>query len=152
MVTNREAWHKQLTADVTNVSIHRHLSLNLLSQTSLNGVPTAKLEFTSTPKHLVTSGSVHGGISSLIIDAACFLAVIPTLEAGQGTATVASSFQILGSVTGEGKKYEVEARMVKRGKRVVFCEGEVRCEGMLIAKGNLTKIITGGEKEAKSKF
>jgi len=94
---------------------------------------------------------VHGGISSLIIDTACGLAVIPTLEAGEGTATVASSFQILGSVKGEGKKYEVEARMVKRGRSVVFCEGEVRCEGMMIAKGSLTKIVT--EKEgAKSKL
>ena len=95
---------------------------------------------------------MHGGISSLIIDAACFLAVIPTLEVGQGTATVASSFQILGSVRGEGKKYEVEARMVKRGRSVVFCEGEVKCEGVLIARGNLTKIVTGGKNEVESKL
>jgi acyl-coenzyme A thioesterase PaaI-like protein len=151
-MTTREAWHKQLTTEVTNVSIHRHLSLILLSQTPINGVPTARLEFTSTPRHLVNTGSVHGGISSLIIDAACFLAVIPTLEVGQGTATVASSFQILGSVKGEGKKYEVGASMVKRGRSVVFCEGEVRCEGMLVARGNLTKIITSGENEVKSKL
>jgi len=150
-MTSREAWHKQLTAEVCNVDIQRHLDIVLLSQSLVNGVPTAKLEFTTTKRHLVPSGSVHGGISSLIIDSACFLAVIPTLEVGQGTATVASSFQILGSVKGVGKKYEVEARMVKRGKSVVFCEGEVRFEGKLIAKGNLTKIITGGE-EGKSKL
>ena len=45
-------------------------------------------------------------------------------------------------VPGEGKAYEVEGRVVRRGKKVVFCEGEVRCEGRLIAKGNLTKVVT----------
>lgn len=88
----------------------------------------------------------------MIIDSTCFLAVIPTLDPGQGTATVASSFQILGAVIGVGKKYEVVARMVKRGKSVVFCEGEVTCEGKLIARGSLTKIITEMEKEEKSKL
>lgn len=151
-MTSRETWHAQLTAEVCNANIQRHLDVILLSQSTINGVPTAKLEFTTTERHLVPSGSVHGGISSLIIDSACFLAVIPTLEAGQGTATVASSFQILGSVKGVGKRYEVEARMVKRGKNVVFCEGEVRYHGKLIAQGNLTKIITGGEEEGKSKL
>jgi acyl-coenzyme A thioesterase PaaI-like protein len=43
---------------------------------------------------------------------------------------------------GEGKVYEVEGRVVRRGKKVVFCEGDVRCEGKLIAKGNLTKVVT----------
>lgn len=149
---SREAWHKHLTAEVANVSIQKHLSVTLLSQTTDGGIPTARCEFISSPRHLVSTGSVHGGISSLVMDSACFLAVIPTLDPGQGTATVASSFQILGSVVGVGKKYEVVARMVKRGKSVVFCEGEVVCEGKLIAKGSLTKIITGGNKGNQSKL
>lgn len=149
---SREAWHKHLTAEVANESIQKHLSVTLLSQTTDGGIPTARCELISSPRHLVSTGSVHGGISSLIIDSACFLAVIPTLDPGQGTATVASSFQILGSVVGVGKKYEVVARMVKRGKSVVFCEGEVVCEGKLIAKGSLTKIITGGNKGDQSKL
>jgi hypothetical protein len=28
---------------------------------------------------------------------------------------------------------------VRRGRKVVFCEGDVMCEGNLIAKANLTK-------------
>jgi uncharacterized protein (TIGR00369 family) len=151
-MSSREAWHKHLTAAVNGVDIHKHLGIKTISQSSEQGVPTARCEFISTPRHLVGSGTVHGGISSLIIDLACFLAVIPTLDPGQGTATIASSFQILGSVTGLGKKYEVVARMVRRGKSVVFCEGQIECEGQLIAKGNLTKIITEGKKEEKGKL
>lgn len=85
---------------------------------------------------------MHGGISSLLIDSACFLAIIPILSDGESAATIASSFQVLDVVPGEGKAYEVEGRVVRRGKKVVFCEGEVRCEGRLIAKGNLTKVVT----------
>jgi len=45
---------------------------------------------------------------------------------------------------------EVDGRLVKRGKSIAFCEGDMKCEGVLIAKGSLTKIITspkGGEKK-----
>jgi len=149
---SREAWHKYLTAEVNNVHIQQHLSVRLISQTIEDGIPTARCEFISDPRHLVSSGTVHGGISSLILDSACFLAVIPTLDPGQGTATIASSFQILGSITGVGKRYEVVARMVKRGKNVVFCEGEVVCQGKLIVKGNLTKIVTEGKIGEQSKL
>jgi len=44
-------------------------------------------------------------------------------------------------VPGEGRLYEVEGRVVRRGRTVVFCEGDVTCEGRLIAKGNLTKVV-----------
>jgi acyl-coenzyme A thioesterase PaaI-like protein len=149
---SRAAWHKHLTTEVNNAPIQQHLSVRLISQTIEDGIPTARCEFISTPHHLVSSGTVHGGISSLVIDSACFLAVIPTLDPGQGTATIASSFQILGSIPGVGKRYEIVARIVKRGKNVVFCEGEVVCEGRLIAKGNLTKMVTEGKKGEQSKL
>lgn len=51
---------------------------------------------------------------------------------------------------GEGKKYEVDGRLIKRGKSNTLCEGDVKCEGVLIAKGSLTKMITspkGAEKK-----
>ena len=80
----------------------------------------------------------------LIMDTACGLAVIPVSEIGQRTATLASSFQILRSVVALGKKYEVEARVLKKGRNVVLCEAETSCEGKLIAKGSFTKTITEG--------
>jgi uncharacterized protein (TIGR00369 family) len=151
-MTTREAYHKYVTAVVTNTYIHRHLDLKLTFQGLENGVPTVRCEFIATERHLLKGGNVHGGISSLIMDTACGLAVIPTSEIGQGTATLASSFQILRSVVGAGKKYEVVARVLKRGKNVVFCEAETSCEGKLIAKGNFTKIVTEGHEVGESKL
>lgn len=130
-----------LTKSVTSASIHKALGITLISQTS-SPQPTALLDFTTSSLHLTPNNTVHGGISSLAIDGACFLALIPTLEDGEGAATIASSFQILGAVVGEGKKYEVEGRVIRRGKRIAFCEGDVRCEGKIIAKGSLTKVVT----------
>lgn len=64
----------------------------LISQsTNPSGQPTALLNFTTTSLHLTPNNTVHGGVSSLLIDGACFVAVIPTLSDGQGTATIASS-------------------------------------------------------------
>ncbi len=71
-------------------------------------------------------------------------------KANSRQATIASSFQILDAVQGEGKKYEVEGKVVRRGKSIAFCEGEVRCEGRVIAKGTLTKKINSPAMHAKA--
>jgi acyl-coenzyme A thioesterase PaaI-like protein len=71
-------------------------------------------------------------------------------KASQRVPTKNLLVQITGAVPGEGKKYEVDGRLVKRGKSIAFCEGDVKCDGVLIAKGSLTKMITspkGGEKK-----
>ncbi|KAH7321886.1 HotDog domain-containing protein [Rhexocercosporidium sp. MPI-PUGE-AT-0058] len=132
-----------LTQTVTTLPIHVSLGLSLISQAA-SPQPTALLTFTSAPIHLTNAQTVHGGISTLLIDAACYSALIPTLSEGQTAATVASSFQMLDAVPGEGKIYEIEGRVVRRGKSIAFCEGEVRCEGKVIARGSLTKVIKEG--------
>jgi len=38
---------------------------------------------------------------------------------------------------------------MRRGKSIAFCEGEVRCEGKVIAKGTLTKMIHSPARHAK---
>jgi uncharacterized protein (TIGR00369 family) len=131
------SYTKNLTCSDLATPIHTTLGLTLKSQ--FNNL--AILNFTTAPIHLTPANTVHGGISSLLIDSACFLAVIPSLKEGESVATIVSSFQILDAVPGEGKVYEVEGRVVRRGKKVVFCEGNVRCEGKLVAKGNLTKVV-----------
>jgi uncharacterized protein (TIGR00369 family) len=140
---NPSSYTRNLTYSVNTTPIHTTLGVKLVSQSlSPTGIPTAKLQFTSSSIHLTPTRTVHGGISSLLIDSACFLAIIPTLSDGESAATIASSFQVLDAVPDEGKLYEVEGRVVRRGKKVVFCEGEVRCGERLIAKGNLTKLVT----------
>jgi len=145
------SYTQSLTQMVLTAPIHAHLNLHLASQhqTPPSNAPTAHTTFTTGPQHLVTTGSVHGGVSSLLLDTTCYLALIPSLFEGQAAATVASSFQILDFVIGEGKVYEVEARMIRRGKRLAFCEGEVKCEGKVVVRGSLTKVITAIDRQVK---
>ncbi|PVH71523.1 hypothetical protein DL98DRAFT_577322 [Cadophora sp. DSE1049] len=121
------SWAQALTQSATSLPIHAALGLNLISQTS-SPQPTAVHTFTSAPIHLTPSQTLHGGIASLMIDAAGYEALIPTLSEGQTAVTIASAFQILDAVPGLGKVYEVEGRVVRRGKRTAFCEGEVNID------------------------
>ncbi len=140
---------QRLTQSVLAIPIHQALNLNLISQSPSHGSskPTALIFFISAPIHLTKANTVHGGILSLTIDAACLIALVPTLSDGQTAATIASSFQILDAIPGEGNVYEIEGRVTRRGKRVAFCEGEVRCGGRVIAKGSVTKTIFEARKD-----
>lgn len=138
--SDNTSYSEKLTQDVLQAPIHQTLGLKLTSQSS-TPTPTAFCNFTTTSIHLTPLNTVHGGISSLLIDSACHLALIPTLSDGQSSATLASSFQILSSVPGEGKLYEVVGKVKRKGKSIAFCEGEVSYEGRVIASGTLTKMI-----------
>ncbi|RDW89409.1 hypothetical protein BP6252_01441 [Coleophoma cylindrospora] len=125
------------TKDVLSVAIHQHLGISLISQSPYHAV----IEVTTGPEHMTPSSTLHGGITTLLLDTACYLALIPTLSAGQSAATAASSFQLMNPVAGLGKVVRFGGKVVRRGGSVAFCEGEVSCDGKLIAKGSLMKMI-----------
>jgi len=108
--SDRENYTDALTQTVISLPIHQTLSLSIVSQ-SQTPVPTALLIFTTQQLHLTPAQTVHGGIAQLVINAACFLAVIAILSIGQGAVTIASSFQMLNAVPGLGKRYEVEGKV-----------------------------------------
>lgn len=132
-----EEYTSNLTKDVLSVAIHQHLRISLISQSPSQ----ALIQISTDSLHLTPSRTLHGGITTLLLDAACFLALIPTLSARQSAATAASSFQLINPLVGSGKAVQIEGKVIRRGGSVAFCEGEVRCEGELIAKGHLMKMI-----------
>jgi acyl-coenzyme A thioesterase PaaI-like protein len=138
---DQEAYYKNLTQNLLSIPIHRTLGLSLISQTPIP-VPTALAEFTTQSMHLTHTQRLHGGIAYLFIDVICFLALAPTLSVGERATTVASSFQFLNNIPGVGKRYEVEGKVLKKGRAIAYCEGEVRCEGKVIGKGRITKAVT----------
>jgi len=73
----------------------------------------------------------------------------------ENAATVSSSYQLMGSVIGEGKVVEFEGKVLRRGKNIVFCESVARCEGRIIGKGSLTKALVkvpAAKADVKSKI
>lgn len=125
-------------------SIHQYNGLVLQRiENATSATPTAYATVTTTTRHLTPRNppSLHGGITTSVLDSVCLFAVTPTLHPGEEAVTIASSFQLIGAVIGEGKVVELEGRVLRRGAKLAFCESIATCEGKIVAKGMLTKSI-----------
>lgn len=104
-MASSSAYKDSLTQAILDLPLHKTLGIRLISQslqeaTSLPSasLSTARIAISSAPLHLSLVGTLHGGISTLLIDIACLLAMVPTLADGQSAATLSSSFQMLNAV------------------------------------------------------
>jgi uncharacterized protein (TIGR00369 family) len=71
-------------------------------------------------------GWLQGGILVALADEAMALAVYSQLAEGEGIATISESTSFIKGAR-DGVVY-AEARVIRKGRRVAFCEGEVRAE------------------------
>jgi uncharacterized protein (TIGR00369 family) len=78
-------------------------------------------------------GFAHGGVLMTLLDVAMGSAVRSTVTAGFGVVTANLNVTFLHSAAG---KLTAEGRVLRGGRTLVFCEGEVRDDaGHLLAKG-----------------
>lgn len=91
-------------------------------------------------KHLQPFGNVHGGVFSSLMDAACFWAVWPQLDANMGMTTVDLKLNYLapvnqGKLVGRGKT-------IKMGKTLCLAEASIQDgDGKLLAHGTSTLML-----------
>ncbi|HVP96981.1 PaaI family thioesterase [Methanoregula sp.] len=71
-------------------------------------------------------GWLQGGMLVALADEAMALALYPLLEASEGIATISESTSFIKGVR-EGTLI-AEGRVIRKGRRVAFCEGEVRID------------------------
>lgn len=86
----------------------------------------AVLKMAVRPDMLNGVGWLQGGMLVALADEAMALALYPMLDESEGIATISESTSFI-----KGAKDSVivaEGRVVKKGRRVAFCEGEVRME------------------------
>ncbi|CAG0932919.1 MAG: hypothetical protein EFKGCFLK_01481 [Rhodocyclaceae bacterium] len=77
-------------------------------------------------------GYAHGGVVTTLLDVTMGQAARSSLPQGTGVVTVDLSVSFISAGRG---RLTVEARVLRRGDSIVFCEGEVRDEaGELVAK------------------
>jgi len=69
-------------------------------------------------------GWLQGGMLVALADEAMALAIYSQLSDGEGIATISESTSFIKGVR-DGDVY-AEARVIRKGRRVAFCEGEVR--------------------------
>jgi uncharacterized protein (TIGR00369 family) len=87
----------------------------------------AVLKMQVRPDMLNGVGWLQGGILVALADETMALAVYPLLSPDEGIATISESTSFVkGTRTGV---IVAEGTVLKKGRRVAFCEGEVRMEG-----------------------
>lgn len=88
-------------------------------------------------------GAAHGAVVMALLDSSMASAARTTVEFASGAVTIEMSINFLsagsGRLTGEG-------RVLRNGKSLVFCEGEIRdANGELVAKALGTYKVRRGE-------
>ena len=98
-------------------------------------------------RHHNPMGTVHGGITSTLADAAMGIAFSRTLLPGQMFATVELKVNFIRPVV--ETTVRSEGRLVRRGSRVGFAECSLfDADNRLIGTGSCTCLIAGDEKPA----
>jgi uncharacterized protein (TIGR00369 family) len=84
------------------------------------------------PEHGNNFGIAHGGLTSTLID----IAMGSAARRGAGLPVMTLDLQVSFIAPGRGVLL-AEAKVIRAGRSVIFCEGEVRSEtGELVAKGS----------------
>jgi len=97
---------------------------------------TSSLEIDADERFHNEVGIVHGGLTMLLLDGAMGRTVGRTLAAGEGCGTVQFSNQFLEPAQG---RLRAQARIVRRGQRLVFVEGQCfREDGVCVARAQGT--------------
>ena len=107
------------------------------------GEGKAVLRMTVTPQLHNGSGFLQGGFYVILADEAIALAILATAGGDEGTATISETTSFLRGVT-EGEIYGVAA-ITRKGRRIVFAEGEVRKgspDGELLSKTVVSYTMT----------
>ncbi len=96
-----------------------------------------ELELEMAPIHLSRAGLAHGGILFTLLDAAIGRAIMHELPPGVGSPTVEMKINYFRPVQ-RGRLY-ARGEVVRRGKRLVYAEGEIRDEaGKQVARATGT--------------
>jgi uncharacterized domain 1 len=88
-------------------------------------------------------GWLQGGMLVALADEAMALALYPMLEATEGIATISESTSFIKGV--RDGTIVAEGHVIRKGRRVAFCEGEVRidnAEMTLLSKTTASFVIT----------
>ena len=82
--------------------------------------------------HFNRGGVLHGGVLASVLDTVMGGAVVSTLRADEWTATVQLNVEYLEQV--ERGRILAVGRIVRRGRRIAFVEGEARESGRRVAR------------------
>ena len=123
------------------------LPLNTMAQTLGYDVVEAEsgrvaITVTPTGAHLNPWGTVHGGLTAILLDSCMGLAIHSMLDEGIGSTTLEFKISLVRAVTLDTGAIRAEGKVLTCGRRVGTAEGRVTdSNGRLIAHGTTTCLI-----------
>jgi acyl-CoA thioesterase len=106
-------------------------------RTETLGEGSARLSVAVAPQLTNSMGTVHGGVIMSLLDVAVCTAARTLHADSLGAITIDMSTSFIGG--GAGARLIAEARVLKDGRSMTFCEAEARNEdGSLVAKAMAT--------------
>ncbi|MBO2008063.1 PaaI family thioesterase [Hymenobacter negativus] len=90
-------------------------------------------------KHLQQRGFAHGGLIATLADLVAGFAAVTLVPDNFGVVT--SDLKISYLHPGVGKRIKAIGWVLKAGRRLHFCEAEVWCDELLIAKASATMAV-----------
>lgn len=100
---------------------------------------TIHIDFEGKPEFLNPVGTIQGGFLAAMLDDTLGPALVATLKANEFAPTLELKVQFIapakvGKISGSG-------RIVSRGGKIAFLEGELHQEGKLVARATATAMI-----------
>jgi uncharacterized protein (TIGR00369 family) len=96
-------------------------------------------ELTLGQQHQQQRGFVHGGLTATMADLAAGFAATTLVPDGVGVVTAELKVSYLNP--GVGSRLKAIGWVLKAGRRLHFCEAEVWCDDVLIAKATATMAV-----------
>lgn len=90
-------------------------------------------------QHLQQRGFAHGGLTATMADLVAGFAAVTLVPDDHGVVT--SDLKISYLHPGIGTKLKAIGWVLKAGRRLHFCEAEVWCDDVLIAKASATMVV-----------
>ncbi len=90
-------------------------------------------------QHQQQRGFTHGGLTATMADLAAGFAAVTLVPDGVGVVTVELKVSYLNP--GIGERLRAVGWVLKAGRRLHFCEAEVWCDDVLIAKATATMAV-----------
>lgn len=101
---------------------------------------SARLLLTVGPESLNGNSSLHAGVLYTLLDVVAYLALMPLFERGQSAVTHNISVSLMRPVAA-GAELELEGRIAKKGRSLVFVQAEARSNGKTVALATVCKTL-----------
>ena len=83
---------------------------------------------------------LHGGVVTTLLDTTCYLALLPHLSDDEHAVTHDLSVSLLRPVAA-GKRVDLTATVLRRGRAVAFMRAEATVDGEVVAAAQVTKSV-----------